>query len=322
METNVGSNPIGEAETIATQLAEETRSDIYFYSGEINEEGWAQLLKEFSSTEKRQNSNLMLTTFGGDVNFAYRIARLMQKYSENFILSIPITCKSAGTIIALGANNIVMSDFAEIGPLDVQLMRRDEIGEARSGMVARTALEELRQQTFELFSYVMLGIKTGSKNVVSFEVSSSIASGITTDVMTPIYAQIDPDSLGNDLRYLQIATEYGNRLAHYGQNVRSGTIEKLVERYPSHDFIIDKQETETLFHSIENPSELMLELWTHLEPEISAPHEPQVVKKLNQSRGEEKKTPPPGEGDARLDDGIAVQAKDGNQGENNGREGS
>ena len=255
----------------------------------------------------------MLTTYGGDVNVAYRIARLMQKYSENFILSIPITCKSAGTLIALGANSIIMSDFAEIGPLDVQLMRRDELREARSGMVARTALEGLRQETFEVFSHMMLGIKAGSKNVVSFEVSSKIATELTAGVMTPIYAQVDPDSLGNDLRYLQIATEYGKRLAHYGQNVSDETIKKLVEQYPSHDFMIDKQETETLFNNVENPNEDMLVLWTHLEREASTPQDPVVVVKLNESQGER---------NAGIDDGVTVQEGNGNQEKVNGREGS
>lgn len=322
MENNGRSDNISKAVELATRVAEETQTDIYFYSGEINEEGWDSLLREFGSAEKSPNSNLMLTTYGGDINFAYRIARLLQKYSNEFVVSIPSICKSAGTLIALGANSIIMSDFAEIGPLDVQLARRDELGEARSGMVARTALEELRREAFQIFSQIMLGIKAGSKNVVSFEVSSRIATGITTGVMTPIYAQIDPDSLGNDLRDLQIATEYGSRLAHYGQNVRSDTIEKLVEQYPSHNFIVDKQETGTLFHNVENPTDDTLKLWALLEPVTSSPQEPPIVKKLNQSPGEDDdETDPQGDANARFNEGTAVQKENGKQEKSNGREG-
>jgi ClpP class serine protease len=36
-------------------------------------------------------------------------------------------CKSAGTLIALGANELAFGEHGELGPLDVQIAKRDEV---------------------------------------------------------------------------------------------------------------------------------------------------------------------------------------------------
>ena len=52
---------------------------------------------------------------------------------------IPRYCKSAGTLIALGASALYMDDRSELGPLDMQVTRGDEIGAMRSGLEQTTA---------------------------------------------------------------------------------------------------------------------------------------------------------------------------------------
>jgi ClpP class serine protease len=84
----------------------------------------------------------MLATFGGDAHAAYKIGRALQnKYNAGSIISnheplfdvfVPTYCKSAGTILVLGADRILMSAEAELGPIDVQLRKQDEVGEVTS----------------------------------------------------------------------------------------------------------------------------------------------------------------------------------------------
>ena len=279
-----------ETKRLATEIGNESESDIFLYSGMINSNGWAKLIELFSEVrQNKPNVNLLLATYGGDINVAYRIARLFQKYSEKFSISIPWVCKSAGTLIVLGADEIIMSDFAEIGPLDVQLRRRTELWESRSGMEAKTAFEELRHETFAVYSYLVESIKEASQDQVSLDVAAKIASEITIGVMTPIYAQLDPDQIGYDLRNLHVATDYGQRLASYGGNVNENTISNLVEQYSSHRFIIDRQETETLFNKVEAPSEDMLQLWLCLNEIVSEPQWPEVIVKLNSEEEDAKR---------------------------------
>ena len=306
----------------ANLVAEDLDAKVFLYSGRIDTPGWGSLVSEMQPPEKtpdRPNSVLMLTTLGGFPSDAYRIARMMQLISDQFILCIPNMCKSAGTLIALGAHQIMMGDISEIGPLDVQLTQRDEIGQLRSGMVVRTALKGLAEETFAVFEKVMMDIKAKSNHTVSFEVSSKIASNIAAKVMSPIYAQIDPDSLGNDLRDLDIATAYGERLSKHGKNVQDGTIKKLVEKYPSHDFIIDKKETEALFYDVKDLTPEMNELMFSMGNEVYIPQKPQIVKRLDritedqEEQHEEPEPQTPTESDPTVDVGRQEKGN-GNQG--------
>lgn len=195
---------------------------VILYNGPIDYYGFGELLEALEPSDEqpeKKNVVLLLTTFGGDANAGYQIARTLQEAYDKIILYVPHVCKSAGTLVALGVNEIVMNNIAHLGPLDVQLLERDEIGRRRSGLILRNAFDGLAHATFEAFEGVMLGIKARSGGVVSFETASRIAAQIASQVMTPVYAQINPDALGNDLRDLNVATEYGRRLARKGQNV-------------------------------------------------------------------------------------------------------
>ena len=100
----------------------------------------------------------------------------------------------------------------------------------------------------------MLDITVRSEHTISFEIASRIAAEVATGAMRPIYEQVSPETLGNDLRDLSVATAYGRRLAKVGKNARPGTVQKLVEDYPTHEFIIDFAEAQTLFEDVQHPT--------------------------------------------------------------------
>ena len=128
----------------ANAVAKNFNSRVLVYTGTIDNGGVGRLL-EALHLEKPSKPNvfLILTTNGGDAHAAYRIARLLQIVSTRFFLFVPLRCKSAGTLLALGANELIMNPIAELGPLDVQLVQRNEIDRTRSGLVVRTACRAL-----------------------------------------------------------------------------------------------------------------------------------------------------------------------------------
>lgn len=174
-----------------------------------------------------------------------------------------------------------MSTFSELGPLDVQLYERDEISARKSGLLSHSAFEALKSETFALYEHFLLSIKQRSSDNISFPIASEVAGEMASKVMTPIFAQISPSILGSDYRDLQVAIEYGDRLAWHSENISPVAVRFLTEQYPSHDFIIDKQEAEKLFDEVDGPSP---ELWTlikHLKDFVFTPHEPTIVINLN-----------------------------------------
>ncbi|MBP1873569.1 hypothetical protein J2Z19_003284 [Ensifer adhaerens] len=261
-------------------VAEAYDADIYVYSGNIDHAGWGKVVEAFSR-HGRPNALVILTTNGGLANSAYKISRFFQSQYDRFIIFIPSVCKSAGTLIAIGAHELLMSTFSELGPLDVQLYERDEIGARKSGLLSHSAFDALKEETFALYEHFMLSIKQRSADNISFPIASEVAGDMASKVMSPIFQQISPSILGSDYRDLRVAIEYGNRLAFHSENISPVAVKFLTEQYPSHDFIIDKQEAESLFVDVEGPKPELWGLIKHLKDFVFVPHEPTAVFNLN-----------------------------------------
>ena len=65
--------------------------------------------------------SLFLYTRGGDTSAARNIVNLLRMYCDKLQVVIPHKAHSSGTIISLGANEIVMSKQATLGPIDPSL---------------------------------------------------------------------------------------------------------------------------------------------------------------------------------------------------------
>ena len=62
--------------------------------------------------------SLILYTAGGDTSAAWNLVNLVRMFCEDFEVIVPGKCMSAGTLISLGANRIVMTKQATLGPID------------------------------------------------------------------------------------------------------------------------------------------------------------------------------------------------------------
>lgn len=74
------------------------------------------------SIGKTKNLELMIHSSGGFSENAKKIVRMCRQYCQNFTVIAPDAAKSAATILALGADKIIMSDSSELGPIDPQFI--------------------------------------------------------------------------------------------------------------------------------------------------------------------------------------------------------
>lgn len=65
--------------------------------------------------------NLIINSPGGDGTIAEKIIELCRAYCTTFRVIVPNRAKSAATIIALGADEIIMGYCSELGPIDAQV---------------------------------------------------------------------------------------------------------------------------------------------------------------------------------------------------------
>lgn len=76
---------------------------------------FVELLDEIGPTER---ISLILHTDGGDILSAWQLVNLIRMYCEDLEVIVPFTALSAGTLIAIGANKIIMTKQATLGPID------------------------------------------------------------------------------------------------------------------------------------------------------------------------------------------------------------
>jgi len=74
--------------------------------------------EHLQSFKKVEKIDLFLYTRGGHTLAPNRIVHLLREFCEKLTVLIPFRAHSAGTILALGADEIVMGPMAELGPVD------------------------------------------------------------------------------------------------------------------------------------------------------------------------------------------------------------
>lgn len=228
-----------------TSLINDYQSDFYLFVGTIDDRNADKFITSLrKNSDRNDNCSLILTTYGGDPDAGYRIIRAIKRYYKKLTLYIFGSCKSTGTLMALGADEIVMSDFGEFGPLDIQLTKDDELSNT-SGLNFVQSLLSLNEQLFRSFEENFLGLKRRSRNTITTKTAAEICSKLAVGLISPISAQIDPVKLGEVQRAIKIANEYGTRLCD-----RHDLIAKLIVGYPSHGFVIDFQEAKEIFNNV------------------------------------------------------------------------
>lgn len=245
--------------------------DLVVYSGSINMRGYHAVCDAIKA-KKSEKVLLVLGTSGGDPNAGFRIARALQHAYGDFDALVPRYCKSAGTLVLIGARTLYLDDMSELGPLDIQVKKGDELIGRNSGLDIFQAVNYLQNQSLSAFRECLLELTRDAG--LSTRVASDIACRLTSGLFEPIAAQIDPIKLAEMQRATEIAFEYGNRLNEKSRNMRDTGLAKLVSGYPSHGFVIDRKEAKTLFINVKRPEGLLAQwsgaLRDGMEAEIDA----------------------------------------------------
>ena len=187
---------------------------------------------------------LLLDSPGGYARNAYQIANLVRKHCGSFTAIVPQFAKSAGTLLALGGDKIILGDDAELGPLDAQFIDtgREEI---RSALDEVQSLERLFASALEAVDQSMQLLVNRTQKKVDSILNPTLQ--FVTDMMRPMIDKIDTVHYTQTSRALKVAEEYASRLLvpQYAPLVAKRIARHLVEKYPEHGFVIDSREAAT-----------------------------------------------------------------------------
>lgn len=258
-----------EIDAIIKAVSDQLDADILAYYGPIGRPYDDVIIDMLRNMRKRKNILLAIDTRGGELDAAYRISRCIQEAYKTtnqftglpgtgnddrgkFIVFVDGLCKSAGTLICLAADVVIMSGNGQMGPIDTQMKKYNEVGELDSGLTPIQAVNFLENQSVQLFRRHFSSLRFDRTLAFSSKMGAEIASKLTADLLSPIYQQIDPMRLAEVDRLIKVAHEYGKRLSN--GNLKEDSVERLLASYPSHAFVIDRKEAREIFNNVEQPT--------------------------------------------------------------------
>ncbi len=244
-----------DLQTAANDLAADKNADVIFVNTGMDRGAETRFIDAGDGRLRRENAILIVVTGGGDADVAYRIARCLQTRYKHVTAVISGQCKSAGTLLVIGAKEIAFSEHGELGPLDVQLRKADDLWAHTSGLTVMKAFDALQVQVEKAFTSLAVNIKTGSGGSITFKTAADIASKLTGGMFSHVYQQIEVMHVGEAARAMSIASEYGERLNASANNLRDGALGILIAGYPSHSFVIDQEEARLLFKNVRGISD-------------------------------------------------------------------
>ncbi|MCL7755135.1 hypothetical protein [Polaribacter sp. Z022] len=201
---------------------------------------------------KRENPDskevdFIINSPGGSPADAYRIIRTLRNNFEIVNIIVPFWAKSAATLLSLGGSQIIMDEFGEFGPLDIQIaIQKDDSPEydRESALNDEYSVKLIEARSKELYYSMYLSLyNTDDIKINKVELSKQLFEYLS-QFYKPLLSQINPYNLGSKKRALDIGQNYAIRvLTEYNQDlpehIRSLLVDYLVNECPDHGYVID-----------------------------------------------------------------------------------
>lgn len=224
------------------------------------------LYKHLQRIGKINTIYLFLYSTGGLTMAGWRIVSLIREFCNKFVVLVPYKAHSCATLIALGADQIIMNPMGQLSPVDPTVTT--PYNPPAQSQVPGTPVNLLPLSVEDVVSYLDLAKK---------EAELKGASDLK-DVFLKLASTTSPIALGNVHRARSQIRMLTNNLLHYqikGRN-RKGRINKIVttltEKLFSHDYLISRKEAKKIGLEIKEPnrniSRCISELYQDFSDEI------------------------------------------------------
>ena len=89
-------------------------------------------IKQVNTIKDNDSVDLLILSNGGDPIVPWRIISILREKFKHISVLVPYTAYSAATLLTLGADEIIMHPYANLGPLDPQLTFPDKTGKTKT----------------------------------------------------------------------------------------------------------------------------------------------------------------------------------------------
>lgn len=187
-----------------------------------------------AGTDHAASLDLFIYSTGGMTMAAWGLMNILREFADSISVLIPYRALSTATLIALGANEIVMSRLGQLSPVDPSVNTPFNPPASQAGLFLPVSVEDVR------------GFLDLAREEVGLKDMQSLAS-----VFSLLAADVKPMALGNVYRekeQIKLLTEKLLRL-HIpdSSKERIGPIvETFTRKLFSHDYLIGRREAKDI----------------------------------------------------------------------------
>lgn len=197
---------------------------------------FSEALKSLGSTQK---ISLVIYTNGGDISAPWPLVNLIREYCEEFEVVVLRKALSAGTLIALGADRVIMPRESFLSPID-------------PSRVAQNKNKELTQLEIE----DIIGFIDFAKDKIGINDQATLG-----EVLKELSKEIDPSTIGSINRTHSLIRRLAEKLLDLhkdkvAEHQKKELIEQLTAKLFSHTHLISRREAKDIGLNgiVEDPS--------------------------------------------------------------------
>jgi len=227
---------------------------------------------------KHRRLDVFIFTQGGDTITAFGLARLLREFADYIGVLVPDCCHSAGTLFALGANEIVMTRAATLSPIDPSISQ------------PLNPAVQLNPQLPPQILPLNVESVAGYRALVTKEWHADKSA-----LLRILAARVHPLALGDVYRTRQqIAMLASQLLKQHRKDFLSirRIVDTLSKNLGSHDYLIYLSEAKKLLGSQivhdELTEELILKLYDEYlaDMQLGVPYDPAILLAQSQQAGQ------------------------------------
>lgn len=164
-----------------------------------------------------EKMDIFLCSNGGSGTVPWRLVALYREFSKSFNVIIPYRAYSAASLIALGADEILMHPFAELGPIDPTVSNEFNPVEQGTGRRLGISVEDVK--SYVTFIKSTVGITHEDELIRAIEI---------------LVQKVHPLAIGNVERFISQSRMIARKILRtHMKDVDEHTIEEIVENMAS-----------------------------------------------------------------------------------------
>ncbi len=226
----------------------------------ISEDGLQFLYEHLRRLGRQEQIDLFLYSRGGQTEAPWGIVNLIREFTDKFCVLLPYHAESAATHIATGANEIVMTEIAQLGPVDPArrhpLLPPDpHVPEGEDPRPLAISVQDLRH-------FVQFIEKEGEEN-------KGVRPEDATEIYTALMAYVHPLVIGAMEQTYTLAQQLTRKMLslHMDPEMEKDEIERLAKTladdFKSHQHPIPRSEAKRLGLKVVYADDALRdEMWT------------------------------------------------------------